>query len=65
MEDLQKNKNRTTTSVNDSSSENISKGNENYNLKICLYPMSIVALFMIANTWKQSECQLIDEWMKK
>ena len=30
----------------------------------CL-PMSIVALFTIAKTWKQPKCPSIDEWTKK
>ena len=28
-------------------------------------PLFIAALFMIAKKWKQPECSLIDEWMKK
>ena len=27
--------------------------------------MFIAALFTIAKTWKQPECQLTDEWIKK
>ena len=27
--------------------------------------MSIAALFIIVNTWKQPRCPLIDEWIKK
>ena len=28
-------------------------------------PMLIVALFTIANTWKQLKCPSMDEWIKK
>ena len=28
-------------------------------------PMSIAALFIIARTWKQPRCPLIDEWIKR
>ena len=28
-------------------------------------PMFIAVLFSIAKTWKQSKCQLTDEWIKK
>lgn len=28
-------------------------------------PMFIVALFMIAKSWKQPKCPLIDKWIKK
>ena len=28
-------------------------------------PMFIAALFTIAKTWKQPECPLTDEWIKK
>ena len=28
-------------------------------------PMFIAALFTIARTWKQSRCQLADEWIRK
>ena len=28
-------------------------------------PMFIVALFIIARTWKQARCPLTDEWIKK
>ena len=27
--------------------------------------MTIAALFIIVNTWKQPRCPLIDEWIKK
>ena len=28
-------------------------------------PVFIAALFTIANTWKQTECPLTEEWIKK
>ena len=31
---------------------------------ICI-PMFIAALFMVARTWKQLKCHMIDEWINK
>ena len=35
------------------------------NLKICLHPHFIAALFTTAKTWKQPKRLLMDEWIKK
>ena len=59
----QKIKNRTTTQ---STSENITKGNENTMLMRNVYPHDFIAsLFLTAKTQKQPKCTVMDEWIKK
>ena len=55
------------TYANNSNLGNISKGNENTNLKRCICsPWLIIgSLFTIAKTWKQPKCPSTDEWIKK
>ena len=38
---------------------------ENHDLKRYMHPNFTAALFMVAKTWKQSKCSLLDEWVKK
>ena len=40
------------------------RGNQNWNRDTCT-PMLIVALFIIARTWKQPRCPSADEWIRK
>jgi len=64
MEDLQNFLNWTTKWSNNSTSENISKGNENTNSKRNLHPVFIAALFTITKTRKQPKCPSMCEWRK-
>ena len=38
---------------------------EKHGLKRYMYPVFIVALFVIAKTWKQTKCPLTEEWIYK
>ena len=61
----QKTKSRTTTWSSNSSPEYISEDNENTSLKGYVHSLLfIVALFMIAQIWKQPKCPSTDKWIK-
>ena len=64
MESPQKIENRTIVWSSNSTSGDISKRNENTNLKRYLHPRFIAALSTAAKTWKQPECPLMNEWIK-
>ena len=58
-------KNITIIQSSNSTFEDLSKENENTNMKRHMHPIFIPPLFRRAKIWKQLNCQLIDEWIKK
>ena len=64
MEVPQKIKNWITIWTSNSTSEHLSKENENTNLKRYMHPVFIAALLIIAKIQKQPKCPPV-EWIKK
>ena len=60
----QKIESRITIWSNNSTSRYLSKENENTRKDICT-TIFIAVLFIIAKTWKQPKCPLMDEWIKR
>ena len=65
MEDFQKIKSETILLFSNSTSGNKHKWNENTNGEKYLYANVHNNLFIVAKTWKQSKCPLMDERIKK
>ena len=61
----QKIKSGTALWPSDFTSGNITKETRNSNSRNICTPMFIAVLFTIAKIWKQSNCQSVDEWIKK
>ena len=62
MEVPQKNKSRTTIWSSNPIPGHLSR--ENCDSKIFMYPKFILALFIIAKTWKQPKCPSTEKWIK-
>ena len=60
----QKIENRTYVQFSNSSPGYLSKENKNTNSKRYTHPVFIVALFIIAEIWKQPRCLSMDEQIK-
>ena len=61
---LKKLENRTAIWPSNPTAGHTHRGNQNWNRDTCT-PMLIVALFIIARTWKQPRCPSADEWIRK
>ena len=57
-----KSKNRTTIWSNNFTPEHVSEENKITNSKRYMHPVFTAALFIIAKTWKQTECPSADWW---
>ena len=65
MEAPQKIKNRTIVWFSNSTAGYSTEDNKTLILKDICSPIFIAALFIIAKTWNQPKCPLIDKWIRK